>query len=185
MPTIKLHSHSLEVPDLVFYNHVLGFTKTSCESVGIIGSIIYDDAKICLTIGHLDHLEEIYHSLNDDEIKNILKKMINLYTQAQKCNDNLLEIFAKRVQSPIPRTQSELNLIYKKLEKVVDPNYYPVILSEEGPSKIVGKQNELVNDLVENRRMIIRKVINLYPELIESEFLTDDDRTYIENHLST
>ena len=173
MPTISLQGQTLEVTDRVLHGHLLGIMKSISDSVGIIGLIQYDGSDQSLYIGYLNHLEELYQATTDEVIRNLLKKMINLYTKAQKCNDDLLELFSNRVKSPIPKTQSELSLLYKKLEKEIDPNWYPLIIAEKAPSKILEKQKGISKDLTEVRVSIIDRVIVLFPELIESDYIFD------------
>jgi hypothetical protein len=181
LPIIKLHGHSIEVPVVVLHDLVIGMTYSTCTNAGIIGSVKYLGSDQSLTDGHQDHLEELKQAIIDDILRDQVKILIGLFAQAQKFNDELLEFFVKRTQSPYPKTERDLNKIYKKLEKVIDPNWYPLILAEEGPSKIIEKHREIINDLLKTRGIIIKRIIDLYPELLESEHLSDDDKILLGN----
>jgi hypothetical protein len=160
-------------------------TYSTCTSAGLIGSIQYDGSGDSLTVGHLDHLEEIRKALSDKELQDKVNIMINLYTQMQKLNDELIKVYSTRTKSKFPKTESDLRMIYRNLERLIDPNWYPIINAEEEPSKIIQKQKEIVKDMIETREMLVRRVIALYPELIESEHLKDDDKKMLGNQLST
>ncbi len=167
--------------DLDLHNFVLGFTYSTCSSASLIGTIQYDESDDSLPVRHTNQLEEIRLALTDKILKEQVKIMINLYSQAQECNDELLKAFATRTKSPFPKTKRDMGKIYKKLGRTIGPNYYPIILAEDGPSKIVEKNTAIVTELIKTRGIIIKRVIGLYPELIDSDRLSDDDKSFIGN----
>lgn len=180
MPSINYQGQKLEISDTGFYEHIIGLSYSTCSSVAIFGSLQYDGRDQSLTDIHLDHLAEVGQLIHDEILNLQFQEMTALFSKAQSMNDQLLEIFSDRADVPIPESQKDFQLLINKLEKIIDPNWYPLILSEKETSEVMGQINTISNDLLRIKEKMIRRIINLCSELKNSALIIEDDRKLFE-----
>lgn len=157
---------------LDFYEHLIGVAYSTYSISGFLDdSVLLNGFVDSISNKQSQCIKEIIDAVEENNLQELFLKLKKKYDENQNIKKQIIEKLARKINHTTPKLENETKSFMKALDNILGSNWFPLMFSEPELSTLSNRNIEIAEELLNIRNQIVKNILVICPELIESKYL--------------
>ena len=183
MPTISYEGMLIELPSRGYYNHLIGLAYSACAIAPFAcSSLLLDENAESPLLQFRSYLRTVVPLIEDLQVRDLFDTMDQYLGKLQAIDEKLVESVIVRLGRSKPKSAKEYRKLVKAINNLVASDGLLAIYDRMGMSLSLQAALDIVSQISETKIVIVKRILAIHPELLDSEYIDTRDRVKIGKH---